>query len=166
MTEPSADQPLPLSDVNAEREVRRGIRTMRLAIAAQAVLYLALAGLVWYLATSVADPGEATWPLVIVSVNAALLVALAGCSTLLSRRERKIILAVVWLECAFMAVLVISVILSLATTSASGGSQSTPVGLFVWGGLMMVMLRPLQKPELRAAFGLPPMRPRQKKPKK
>jgi hypothetical protein len=31
---------------------------------------------------------------------------------------------------------------------------------------MMAVLRPMQKPEMRAAFGLPAMQPRQKKPKK
>ncbi|WP_410642459.1 hypothetical protein [Amycolatopsis sp. lyj-346] len=62
MIEPVASQPLPGSDADAERQVRRGIRTMRSAIAAQAVLYLALAGFVWYLAAGVADPGDVVWP--------------------------------------------------------------------------------------------------------
>jgi len=48
-------------------------------------------------------------------------------------------------------------------TSAAGGPQSAPVGLFVWGGLMLAVLRPVQKPAFRMAFGLPPVQPRQKK---
>jgi hypothetical protein len=99
------------------------------------------------------------WPLVLVSVNAALGV----CGVRLSRREHKIALTILELECAFMAMLVISVIVSLAMTSASGGPQSAPIGLILWGVLMQAVLRPMQKPELRAAFGLPPMQPRQKK---
>jgi FtsH-binding integral membrane protein len=166
VTESVPHQPLPVPDADAEREVGRGIRSMRLAIACQAVLYLALAGVVSYLAAGVDDLGDLIWSLVLVSVNVALLVALVVCSVWLSRRERKIALAILWLECAFMAMLLIGVIVSLAMTSASGGPQSTPVGLFVWGALMMAVLRPMQKPEMRAAFGMPPMQPRQKKPKK
>lgn len=158
--------PLPVSDANAEREVRRGIRSMRLAIGAQAVLYLALAGFIWYLATGVDGPGDVTFPLVIVSVNAALLVALVVCSTQLSRRERKIAFAIMVLESAFMAMVLIGVIVSLVMSSASGGPSSMPVGLFLWGMLMLAVLRPMQKPEMRAAFGLPPIQPRQKKPGK
>ncbi|MEA5359337.1 hypothetical protein VA596_07305 [Amycolatopsis sp., V23-08] len=166
MTEPAPYQPLPASGANAEREVRRGIRTMRLAIAAQAVLYLALAVFVWSLAASVDDSGDVTWPLVVVTVNSVLLVVLVVFSVLLSRRERKILFTVVWLECAFIAVLLIGLIVSLVMSSASGGPTGTPVGLFLWGGLMLAVLKPLQKPELRMAFGLPPIQPRHKKPKK
>jgi O-antigen/teichoic acid export membrane protein len=166
VTESSPYQPQPMSGANAEREVRRGIRSMRLAIVAQAVLYLALAGFVWSLAATVDDLGDATWPLVVVSVNAALLVVLVVFSVLLSRRERKILFTIIWLECAFIAIILIGLIVSLVMSSASGGPTGTPVGLFVWGGLMLAMLRPLQKPELRMAFGLPPIQPRQKKPKK
>jgi hypothetical protein len=163
VTESSAYQPLPMSGANAEREVRRGIRSMRLAIVTQAVLYLALAGFVWSLAASADDVGDVTWPLVIVSVNAALLVVLVVFSVLLSRRERKILFTVIWLECAFIAIILVGLIVSLVLSSASGGPTGTPVGLFVWGGLMLAVLRPLQKPELRMAFGLPPIQPRQKK---
>ncbi|MEU8631511.1 hypothetical protein AB0C38_05030 [Amycolatopsis sp. NPDC048633] len=160
MTEPAPYQPLPASDANAEREVRRGIRTIRAAIAAQAVLYLTLAGFLWYLAAGVDDARDVVLPLLLVSVNVVLLIALVVCSVLLSTRERKVAFAIMLLECAFMAMLLIGLIVSLATSSGSTGS---PVGLILWGALMMAVLRPMQKPELRAAFGLPPMQPRQKK---
>jgi O-antigen/teichoic acid export membrane protein len=145
--------------------VRRGIRSMRLAIVAQAVLYLALAGFVWYLAAGVDDLGDVTWPMVVVSVNAALLVALVVFSVLLSRRERKVIFAIIGLECAFVAILLVGLIV-VTMNSRSSGPSGAPAGLFVWGALVLAVLRPLQKPELRAAFGLRPIQPRQKKPKK
>ena len=165
MTEPSAYR-LPMSDENAEREVRRGIRSIRLAIVAQAVLYLTVTGFVWSLAASVAALGDAYWALVVTSVNTAMLVALVVLSVLLGRRERRILFAILWLESAFIAILLVSLVVSLAMTSAAGGPQSAPVGLFVWGGLMLAVLRPAQKPVFRMAFGLPPIQPRQKKPKK
>jgi hypothetical protein len=85
--------------------VRREIRAIRWAIATQA-------GCTWRdrprltLAGHVDDLGDFVWSLVPVSVNAALVV----CSVRLSRRERKVALAILVLECAFMAMLVISVI--------------------------------------------------------
>jgi hypothetical protein len=163
MTEPAPYQPLPASDANAEREVRRGIRTIRAAIAAQAVLYLALAGLVWYLAAGLDDAGDVVLPVLLVSVNAVLLIALVVCGVRLSKRERKVAFAIMLLECAFMAVLLIGLVVSLATSPGSPGSSGSPAGLILWGALMTAVLRPMQKPELRAAFDLPPMQPRQKK---
>jgi hypothetical protein len=150
MTEPAPYQPLPASGANAEQEVRRGIRSMRVAIAAQAVLYLALAGFLWFLAAGVDDARDVVLPLLLVTVNVVLL----------STRERKVAFAIMLLESAFMVVLLIGLVVSLATSSGSTGS---PVGLILWGALMLAVLRPMQKPELRAAFGLPPMQPRQKK---
>jgi hypothetical protein len=166
MTEPAPYQSLPASDANAEREVRRGIRTMRAAIAAQAVLYLALAAFVWYLAAGVDDARDVALPLVFVTVNVVLLIALVVCSVLLSTRERKVAFAVMLLESAFMAMMLIGLIVNLATSSGSPGSSGSPVGLLLWGALTMAVLRPMQKPAVRAAFGLPPMQPRQKKKKK
>lgn len=165
MTEPSAYR-LSMSDESAEREARRGIRSIRLAIVAQAVLYLTVTGFAWSLAASVDALGDTVWALVVMSVNTAMLVALVVLSVLLSRRERRILFAILWLESAFIAILLIGLIVSLAKSSASGGPTGTPVGLLVWGGLMLAVLRPVQKPEFRMAFGLPPIPPRQKKPKK
>jgi len=152
-----------MSDENAEREVRRGIRSIRLAIVAQAVLYLTVTGFAWSLAASVAALGDAAWALVVMSVNTAVLVALVVLGVLLGRRERRILFAILWLESAFIAILLISLIVSLAMTSAAGGPTGTPAGLFVWGGLMLAVLRPVQKPAFRMAFGLSPVQPRQKK---
>ncbi|GAA3559222.1 hypothetical protein GCM10022222_48630 [Amycolatopsis ultiminotia] len=135
---------------------------MRLAIVGQAVLYLALACLVWYLAASTDNLGDFVWPLVLVSVNTLLILALVVCSVLLSRRERRIAAAILWLEVGFMAMLLIGVILAF-TTSSGSGSSSAPAGLILWGLLMQAVLRPLQKPEMRVAFGMPPIQPRQKK---
>ena len=163
VTEPSAYQPLSPSDESAEREVRRGIRSIRLAIVAQAVLYLTVTGFAWSLAASVAALGDAALALVVMSVNTAVLVALVVLGVLLGRRERRILFAILWLESAFIAILLISLIVSLAMTSAAGGPTGTPAGLFVWGGLMLAVLRPVQKPAFRMAFGLPPVQPRQKK---
>jgi len=162
VTEPSAYQPLPTSDKSTEREVRRGIRSIRLAIVAQAVLYLTVTGFVWSLA-NVGAPGVAAWAPAVMVVNSAILVALVVLGVLLSRRERRVLFAILWLESAFIAILLVSLVVSLAMTSAAGGPQSAPVGLFVWGGLMLAVLRPVQKPAFRMAFGLPPIRPRQKK---
>ncbi|MFF0143677.1 hypothetical protein ATK36_3839 [Amycolatopsis sulphurea] len=166
MVQPNPYQPAPRSGENAEQEVHRGIRTIRLAITGQAVLYLALAVLVGYLATRTDDAGSVVWPLVIISVNTVLLIALVVCSVLLGRRERAIAMAIIWLECAFMAVLLISTILSLTLSKGSGGAAGAPVGLILWGFLMQSVLRPWQKPEMRAAFGMRPIRPRQPKSRK
>ncbi|RJQ85833.1 hypothetical protein [Amycolatopsis panacis] len=159
------NQPTPMSGEDAEQEVHRGIRTIRLAITGQAVLYLALAVLVGYLATRT-DDGSVVWPLVIISVNTVLLITLVVCGVLLGRRERAIAMAIIWLECAFMAVLLIGTILSLTLSKGSGGAAGAPVGLILWGFLMQSVLKPWQKPEMRVAFGMRPIRPRQPKPRK
>ncbi len=156
----SPDQPMPASGAHAEEEVRRGIRSMRWAIGGQAVLYLALAAFVGFLLSLGGTTSAAALPVTIVAINSALTIALVGCAVLLSKRQRTVVLAVVWLECGFMAMLLLGLILSLTTNSGSGGA---PIGLILWGLLMQAVLRPLQKPEFRAAFGLKPMRPRQKK---
>lgn len=154
-------QPMPVSGANADREVRRGIRTMRLAIAAQAVLYLVIAGLVWYLATTVDDLGDIGWPLVFVSVNAVLMVVLVVCAVRLGRRERKVVFTIMGLETAFAAMLLIGLIATFFQESSI--SSGAPAGLVAWGLLMLAVMRPVQQPEFRAAFGLPPMRTRPKK---
>ncbi|MBB4687678.1 hypothetical protein [Amycolatopsis jiangsuensis] len=61
--------------------------------------------------------------------------------------------------------LLIGTILAFAMSSGSGGTGA-PAGLLLWGLLMQAVLRPVHNPELRAAFGMPPVRPRQKKPTK
>ena len=141
--------------------MRRGIRSVRLAVAGQATLYLALAVLVWYLTSREDAPSSFALPLALVTVNSAVVLALVVCSVLLFRRQRAILLAVIGLECGFMAMLFVGAIITLAQSSGSG--TSAPFGIIVWGLLMQVVLRPLQKPEFRAAFGLKPIKPRQKK---
>ena len=155
-------QPMPASGANAEQEVRRGIRSMRLAIGAQAVFYLALAAFVGYLLGLGGTSAAVALPVTIMVINSALTVALVVCSVLLSKRQRNVMLAIVWLECGFMAMLALGAILTLATSSSSG-SGGAPVGLLLWGFLMQAVLRPVQKPEIRVAFGLKPIKPRQKR---
>ncbi|WP_406639407.1 hypothetical protein [Amycolatopsis sp. WGS_07] len=156
----SPDQPMPASGPNAEQEVLRGIRTMRLAIGGQAVLYLALVAFVGFLLGLGGTTSAVALPVAIMAVNAALTIALVVCAVLLSKRQRKVMLTLIWLECGFIAMLLLGLILTFATSSGAGGA---PVGLILWGFLVQAVLRPLQKPELRAAFGLKPIKPRQKK---
>lgn len=59
-------------------------------------------------------------------------------------RERKVAFAIMLLESAFMAMPLIGFLAGLVMSSKSGGASSTPVGLIVWGGLMMAVLRPMQ----------------------
>ncbi|MBN9746524.1 hypothetical protein DMP23_36500 [Amycolatopsis sp. A1MSW2902] len=157
----SPSQPTPASGENAEQEVRRGIRSMRWAIGGQAVLYLALAAFVGYLLGLGGTSGAVALPVTILVINSALTSALVVCAVLLGRRQRGVMLALIWLECGFMAMLLLGAILSLAMSSGAGGGA--PVGLILWGFLMQAVLRPLQKPEIRVAFGLKPIKPRQKK---
>ncbi|WP_158688127.1 MULTISPECIES: hypothetical protein [Actinomycetes] len=152
----SPDQPMPES---GENEVRRGIRSMRWAIGGQTVLCLALAAFGGYLLGLGGAPSAAALPVAIVAINSALTVALVVCAVLLGRRQRKVMLTLVWLECGFVALLLLGAILSF---TAASGSSGAPVGLILWGFLMQAVLRPLQKPELRAAFGLKPITRRQK----
>lgn len=121
----------PSSDANPEREVRRGIRSIRLAIGFQAVLYLALAAFAGYLLGLGGVSGFVALPVAIMAVNAALIIGLVMCAVLLSNQQRK--------------------------------SGSAPVGLILWGFLMQAVLRPVQKPEIRTAFGLRPIKPRRQK---
>lgn len=153
-------QPMPASGANAEQEVRRGIRSMRWAIGGQAVLYLALAAFVGYLLGLGGTSSAVALPVTILVINSALTSALVVCAVLLGRRQRAVMLALIWLECGFMAMLLLGAILTFATSSASAGA---PVGLILWGFLMQAVLRPLQKPEIRVAFGLKPIKPRQRK---
>ncbi|WP_143132390.1 hypothetical protein [Amycolatopsis rubida] len=153
-------QPMPASGANAEQEVRRAIRSMRLAIGGQAVVYLALAAFVGYLLGLGGTSNAVALPVTILAINSALIIALVVCAVLLGRRQRAVMLALVWLECGFVAMLLLGTILTLATSSGSSGA---PVGLILWGFLMQAVLRPLQKPEVRVAFGLKPIKPRQKK---
>ncbi|HWD07209.1 MAG TPA: hypothetical protein VG674_32690 [Amycolatopsis sp.] len=163
MLQPDPYQPMPMSGADAEQEVRRGINAVRWAIAAQAAIYLALAVFVWVLAGQLDDLGEVAWPLVLVTLNASLTVALVVCGVLLHRRQAVVVKTILGIECAFAAVLLTGLIVAFATTSGSGGAAGAPVGAIVWGLLIQAVLRPLQKPELRVAFGLPVVKPRQKK---
>ncbi|GAA1019793.1 hypothetical protein GCM10009565_05810 [Amycolatopsis albidoflavus] len=133
---------------------------MRWAIGGQAVVYLALAAFVGYLLGLGGTSSAVAVPVTIMVINSALTIALVVCAVLLSRRQRTVVLALIWLECGFMAMLLLGAIVALATSSGSSGA---PVGLILWGFLMQAVLRPLQKPEFRAAFGLKPLKPRQKK---
>ncbi|WP_409184454.1 hypothetical protein F9C11_09200 [Amycolatopsis sp. VS8301801F10] len=156
----SPDQPMPASGANAEQEVRRGIRSMRLAVGGQAGLCLALTAFTGFLLGLGGTTSAVALPVTFLAIDSALIIALAVCAVLLGRRRRKVVLALIWLECGFAAILLLGSILSLATSSGSGGA---PVGLVAWAFLMQAALRPLQKPEVRAAFGLKPIKPRQKK---
>lgn len=133
---------------------------MRWAIGGQAVLYLALAAFVGYLLGLGGTSSAVALPVTILVINSALTSALVVCAVLLGRRQRAVMLALIWLECGFMAMLLLGAILTFATSSASAGA---PVGLILWGFLMQAVLRPLQKPEIRVAFGLKPIKPRQRK---
>lgn len=133
---------------------------MRWAIGGQAVLYLALAAFVGYLLGLGGTSGAVALPVAVMAINSALTIALVVCAALLGRRQRKVMLTLIGLECGFMAMLLLGAILTFATNSGAAGA---PVGLILWGFLMQAVLRPLQKPEIRAAFGLKPMKPRQKK---
>ncbi|MFI5607183.1 hypothetical protein [Amycolatopsis sp. NPDC051903] len=157
---PGPYRPVPMTGANAEEEVRKGIRSVRWAIAGQAALYLVLAGFVWFLVAGHGGAGDLVWPLVLVSVNAALTVALVGCAVRLGQRRGGVVKAILGLECAFAAVLLIGLI--VAFTSSSSGTVGVPA-VFVWGFLIQAVLRPLQKPELRVAFGLPVITARVKK---
>lgn len=157
---PGPYRPVPMTGPGAEEEVRKGIRAARWAIAGQAALYLLLAGFLWFLVAGHGGAGDVVWPLVLVSVNAALTVALVVCAALLGRRRGVVVKTILGLECAFALVLLIGLL--VAFTSSSGGSAGAPA-VFVWGFLIQAVLRPLQKPELRVAFGLPVITPRRKK---
>lgn len=132
---------------------------MRWAIGGQAVLYLALAAFAGYLLGLGGTSSAVALPVTILVINSALTSALVVCAVLLGRRQRGVMLALIWLECGFMAMLLLGVILTFATSSGGGA----PAGLILWGFLMQAVLRPLQKPEIRIAFGLKPIKPRQKK---
>ncbi|MEV6896548.1 hypothetical protein [Amycolatopsis sp. NPDC051372] len=134
-----------------DADIRRAVSSARWAMTAQATLYLALSVFVWVLVTSTADTDGLGGVLALASLDAALAVAVAVCAVLLGRRRPAAWWTTLGVELGFALILVVGGVITLL--SDAGGSAA-PVGIFLWLLLAQAVLRPLQRPEVKAAFGL------------
>ncbi|WP_326836099.1 hypothetical protein VSH64_14445 [Amycolatopsis rhabdoformis] len=137
-----------------EAEVRRAITSARWAMGAQAILYFALSVFVWVLVSSLseADAEGLGGVLALAALDAALAVTIAVCAVLLGRREPAVWWTTFCVELGFGAILLIGGLVTLIASDAGG--SGAPVGIFLWLLLAQAVLRPLQRPEVKAAFGL------------
>ncbi|MEV4601877.1 hypothetical protein AB0K15_31310 [Amycolatopsis sp. NPDC049253] len=152
MSDPSPfELPAPQYQYDDE-DIRHAISSARWAMAAQATLYLALSVLVWVLVTSLDDTDGLGGVLALAALDAALAVAVAVCAVLLGRRRPAVWWTTLGIELGFALILLVGGLVTLLSSDSGGGAA--PVGIFLWLLLAQAVLRPLQRPEVKAAFGL------------
>ncbi|MGW4485362.1 hypothetical protein ACWEOE_16175 [Amycolatopsis sp. NPDC004368] len=135
-----------------EQDVRRAITSARWAMGAQATLYLALSVFVWVLVSSLDDTDGLGGVLALATLDAVLALTVLVCAVLLGRRQPAVWWTTFGVELGFGAILLVGGLITLITTDAGG--SGAPVGIFLWLLLAQAVLRPLQRPEVKTAFGL------------
>ncbi|WIX75896.1 hypothetical protein QRX50_31010 [Amycolatopsis carbonis] len=151
MSDPSPFEPPAQQYRYDDEDIRHAISSARWAMAAQATLYFALSVLVWVLVTSLDDTDGLGGVLALAALDAALAVAVVVCAVLLGRRRPAAWWTTFGIELGFGLILLVGGIVTLLSDAGGGAA---PVGLFLWLLLAQAVLRPLQRPEVKAAFGL------------